>query len=232
MDEREIEKQKERKARAAAIIVILIAAGLVFCAVYADGLKRLATDPAFARDWIRARQPYGALVYCLASIVQIFVAVIPGEPLELAAGYAFGALPGTLLCLLAEGIGSVLVLTLVRRYGHRIARLFFSEEKLESLSFLHYSPKRLLLFAVIFIMPGTPKDLLCYFGGLTDIELAKLFIICSVGRIPAVVTSTLGGGAIGDERYVLAVAVFAVTAVLSVAGIAAYNVIRHRHDSR
>ena len=184
------------------------------------------------RSWFRAHEPYGALVYCLVTVVQILLAFLPGEPLELAAGYAFGAVKGSLLCLLAEGIGSILVLLLVRRFGPGLVRLFFSEEQLERLKFLHYSPKRLLLFAIIFMVPGTPKDLLCYFAGLTDIDLVKLIIICTVGRIPSVVTSTLGGSAIGDRSYVFAIAVFAVTAVLSVAGIAVYNHICAKHGNK
>lgn len=232
MDAREIEKKKTRKALAAAVLILLTAAVLVFCAVYSDSIKRVATDPAYVRAWFRAHEPYGALVYCLVTIVQILLAFLPGEPLELAAGYAFGAVKGSLLCLLAEGIGSVLVLLLVRRFGPSLVRLFFSDEQLERLKFLHYSPKRLLLFAIIFMMPGTPKDLLCYFAGLTDIDINKLIIICTVGRIPSILTSTLGGNAIGDQRYVFAVAVFAVTALLSVAGIAFYNYICSKHEQK
>ena len=232
MDSREIEKKKTRKVLAAAVLILMTAAVLVFCAVCADDIKRIATDPAYVRAWFRTHEPYGTLVYCLVTVVQILLAFLPGEPLELAAGYAFGAVKGSLLCLLVEGTGSVLVLLLVRRFGPGLVRLFFSEEQLERLKFLHYSPKRLLLFAIIFMMPGTPKDLLCYFAGLTDIDINKLIIICTVGRIPSIVTSVLGGNAIGDQRYVFAAAVFAVTAILSVAGITIYNDICARHGNR
>ena len=229
MDSREVEKRKERKAAAAAIAFMAIAVGLTFCVLYFGSLKRMAKDPVYAREWFMSHHPYGGLVYCLLAIVQIFAAFIPGEPLELAAGYAFGSVQGTLVCLLAEAIGSVIVLLLVRRFGLPVVRLFFSDEQLERLKFLHYSPKRLLLFAIIFMMPGTPKDLLCYFAGLTDIDMTKLIIICTLGRIPSVVTSTLGGNAIGDRKYLFAVVVFAVTAALSLAGIAVYNRICAKH---
>ena len=231
MDAREVEKQKnDRKAKAAAVIILVAAIGLTFCVLYSGSLKRMATDPVYAREWFSSHHPYSALVYCLLTIVQIFAAFIPGEPLELAAGYAFGTVKGSLLCLLAEGAGSVIVLLLVRKFGPSVVRLFFTDEQLDKLKFLHYSPKRLLLFAIIFMMPGTPKDLLCYFAGLTDIDLTKLIIICTLGRIPSVVTSTLGGSAIGDRKYLFAVIVFAVTAALSLAGIAIYNHICAKHE--
>ena len=229
MDPREVEKRNERKVKAAALIFLVIAVGLTFCIVYFDSLKRMGTDPAYAREWFASRQPYGAVVYVILQALQIIFVVVPGEPFELAAGYAFGAVNGSLLCLLGESIGSVAVLLAVRKFGRKIALLFFPEERLDRLKFLHYSPKRLFIFAVIFMLPASPKALLCYFAGLTDIDIHKLLIICTLGRIPAIVTSTISGSALGDQRYLFAVVVILITAVLSAASIAVYNYICERH---
>jgi uncharacterized membrane protein YdjX (TVP38/TMEM64 family) len=224
------EKLAERKAALSAVLVCLAAMGIVFFIMYKEQVIRMMTDPKYARDLIRSVQPYGALVYVAVQAVQIIIVVIPGEPLELAAGYAFGAVTGSLLCLLGESLGSIAVLLMVRRFGHTIALHFFSEEKLERLKFLHYSPKKLLIFSIIFILPGSPKALLCYFAGLTDIDIHKLMIICTLGRIPAIVTSTIGGNAIGEKQYVLAAVLFLITAALSAASIAIYNYICERHN--
>lgn len=222
-------KQAERKAALSAFLVCLAAVAVVLFILYREQVIRMMTDPKYARDLIRSVQPYGALVYVAVQAIQIIIVVIPGEPLELAAGYAFGAVTGSLLCLLGESIGSIIVLLLVRRYGHSIALHFFSQERLDKLKFLHYSPKKLLIFSIIFILPGSPKALLCYFAGLTDIDIHKLMIICTLGRIPAIVTSTIGGNAIGEKQYVLAAVLFLVTAALSAASIALYNYICERH---
>ena len=42
------------------------------------------------------------------------------------------------------------------------------------------------------MIPGTPKDLLCYFAGLTDMKFPVFLLICSLGRLPSLVTSTIG----------------------------------------
>ena len=83
---------------------------------------------------------------------------------------------------------------------------------------------------VIFILPGTPKDLLCYFAGITDIKLWKLILICSLGRIPAIVTSTLGGDALGTKSYILAIIVFASTVAVSLGGALIYKIISKKHN--
>ena len=61
----------------------------------------------------------------------------------------------------------------VRRFGRELVEVFFPKEKIESLRFLQSSPKRDLLFWIVFVVPGTPKDLLCYFAGLTDLSWGK-----------------------------------------------------------
>lgn len=88
-----------------------------------------------------------------------------------------------------------------------LVEVFFPEEKLKKLKFLKTTPKRDMIFFIIFMIPGTPKDLLCYFTGLTDIKFSLWLLICSLGRLPSIITSTVGGDALGTSNYWFAVAV-------------------------
>lgn len=85
---------------------------------------------------------------------------------------------------------------------------------------------------MIFMIPGTPKDLLCYFAGLTDIKFPVFLLVCSLGRLPSVVTSTVGGDALGTQDYLFAVVVFLVTFLISVGGLLCYRQICKRHNTR
>ena len=120
-------------------------------------------------------------------------------------------------------MGSVCVFLLVRRFGQRLAEIFFSPEKLRSVRFLQASPKRDLLFLIVFMLPGTPKDLLCYFAGLTNIRFPVWLLICSLGRLPSIVTSTIGGNALGTKNYWGAILVFVITLAISAAGLLFYD---------
>ncbi|MFQ9051930.1 MAG: VTT domain-containing protein [Oscillospiraceae bacterium] len=102
-------------------------------------------------------RPAGHGRLCGHGVLQVVVAVIPGEPLEISGGYAFGALRGSVLCLLGGVLGSVAVFALVRRFGRELVEIFFPREKLEKLKFLQSSPKRDALFWLIFTVPGTPR---------------------------------------------------------------------------
>lgn len=158
-------------------------------------------------------------------ILQIVVAVIPGEPLEIAAGYAFGAVEGTLLCMLGAFIGRVAVFLLVRRFGTRAVEVFFPLEKLNELKFLQNKRRMTLWVFFLFFLPGTPKDVLCYIVGLTDLPLRSWLIISAIAPFPSIVTSTIGGDALGMGNYTFAIIVFAVTLIISGLGLLAYRVI-------
>ena len=207
------------------LLAAVIGLGMLtlLCLLIGRPLLHYAAEPEAFRLWVEQHGLLGPLAYMLMVIVQVIVAMIPGEPLEILGGYAFGAVEGTLLCLLGGTIGSVIVFALVRHFGMKLVDAFFSREKLREIRFLQRSSRRNYLFLLIFMIPGTPKDLLCYFAGLTDMKWPELVLICSLGRLPSVITSTVGGNALGEESYVLAIVVFAVTLGISMAGLMIYN---------
>ena len=211
--------------------LIAVSALLLAAATWLIGrpLIRFASEPEAFRAWVQSRGVWGVFCYMGMVIVQVLLAFIPGEPFELAAGYAFGALWGTVYAAVAAAVGSLLVFLLVRRFGLRLVTLFFPAEKLQKLRFLQTTPKRTLLLLIIFMLPGTPKDLLCYYAGLTDLPFGVWLVICLFGRLPSIVTSTVGGHALGSRNYLTAAVVFAVTLLISLAGLLIYDRICRQH---
>ena len=123
------------------------------------------------------------------------------------------------------------VFALVRRWGRGLVEVFFPADKLEKLHFLlRTSPKRTALLWLIFTVPGTPKDLLCYFAGLTDLPWRTWLLIATVGRLPSIVTSTVGGSALGEQNYRAAVIAFAIALAVAGAGYLIYRAVCRRHE--
>ena len=162
----------------------------------------------------------------------MIVALIPGEPLEIAAGYAFGSVEGTVLTLAGIAIGSTLVFLFVRIFGICLVQVFFPLEKIHSLRLLQNSKRFHTILFIIMFIPGTPKDLISYFVGLTEMKLGHWILLTSVARIPSVVTSTVGGNALGEEKYLFAALVFAVTVAVSLLGFFVYNRITKRRQQK
>lgn len=215
------EKQKKWIAGGGIVIFVLLSAAV--CWFVGRPLVQFVSEPERFRSWVDSHGVWGRLAFVGMVVLQVVVAFIPGEPLEIGAGYAFGALEGTLLCIAGTTLGGLLVFWFVRRCGIRAVEVFIPREKIEGLRFLQ-NTRRVCLFTVIaFLLPGTPKDALSYCVGLTRIKLLHWLLITSLCRIPSVVTSTIGGDALGTGRLPLAAWVFAATVCVSLAGLYLYK---------
>lgn len=221
--------EKKKKWIAAGLLALLIVITAAAWRFVSARLMGFLADPDSLREWVEKQGWYSRLTFMGMVIFQVILAFLPGEPFEIAAGYAFGAVEGTILSIAGAAIGSIITFWLVRRFGMRLVRAFFSEEKINSVKFLKTSNARNFLFLVIYMIPGTPKDLLGYFAGLTDLPFPVFCLICTLGRIPSVVTSTVGGDALGTRSYEAAVIVFASTLAISALGLALYNRICRKH---
>lgn len=197
---------------------------LALLAIFVGGpLIRTLGDPASFREWIDSRGALGRVLFVGVIILQVVVAFIPAEPLELAAGYAFGAVWGTLLVWIGLVIGTTIVFLFVRKIGVKAVEVFFPREKIDSVKYLNNEKALGATAFILFLIPGTPKDLLSYVAGLTKIRLLPWILLTSVARIPSILTSTISGNALELGRYWLAAIVFAATALASGVGILLYR---------
>lgn len=210
-------------------IFVLLSAAVAW--LIGKPLLQFVSEPDKFRQWVDSHGLLGPLAFLGMMLLQVFVAVIPGEPLEIGAGYAFGAVEGTLLCILGAAIGSTLVFLFVRRFGVRAVEVFISREKIHSLRFLQNTRRVHLFLLVAFLLPGTPKDVLCYVAGLTTLKLGPFILISSICRLPSIVTSTIGGSALGSGQWGMAAIVFAATLVISAIGLWIYKrILRLREE--
>ena len=209
-------------------IVSLVTLGLFVLALLTIALcfkpiLAAVTDGEQFKAWVSQQGIWGVLAFLGVQILQVVVAFIPGEAVEIAAGYAFGPIWGAAFCLLGSAAGSVIIYGLTRRFGARLTEAFISREKLCSLKFIADSRRQNLLVFVLFFIPGTPKDVITYFIGLTPMRLRAFLAISTIARIPSVISSTIGGHALGSQNFVFAAVVFAVTGAVSLAGILLYQ---------
>jgi len=207
-------------------ILILFLLTLFFTQILAPYLHSAAELRAFldGYGW------KGRFILLGLQCLQIVVALIPGEILELGAGYAYGAVEGTLICLAGVAISSSLIFLLVKKLGSPMVELFISREKISQLRFINSSNKLKRLVFVMFLIPGTPKDVLTYFVGLTQMRLPQFLILSLIARIPSVVSSTICGQMLGDKDYVTACIVYAITGAISVLGYCLYSCILKRRE--
>ena len=89
-------KKKLFGVLAIAVFVLFFAVVFVFVG---NPLIRFLHEPERFRQWVSDAGIWGKLCFIGMVILQVVVAIIPGEPFEIGAGYAFGFWEGTLLSL-------------------------------------------------------------------------------------------------------------------------------------
>ena len=228
--ERSLTDRQKKWIAGTGVFLFLVLSALV-CWFAGRPLIRFVREPERFQAWVDAQGVRAPLLFVGMVVLQIVVAIIPGEPLEIAAGYAFGALEGTLLCLIGALVGRVAVFLLVRRFGVRAVEVFFPLEKVQSLRFLQNEKKLTFWVFFLFFLPGTPKDVLCYIVGLTKLPLRSWIINSTIAPIPTIITSTIGGSALGMGRYTFAAAVFGATLAISAAGLLVYRRVSRRNET-
>lgn len=215
--------EKRKKIISAAAIILFV----LFCAVVGWFIGRpivqFVSEPQRFRGWVDAHGLWGKIAFVLMTMFQVIIAFVPGEPLEIGAGYAFGAIEGTLLCIIGITLGSMVVFGLVRKFGIKLVEVFFTFEKIKTAKFLQNKKRVAALVFLMFFLPGTPKDLLTYFVGITEIKIKHFIMIATFARLPSVITSTIGGSLLGVQKYAFAIIVFAITLIISIIGWLVYN---------
>lgn len=211
------------------VISIMVMAGLTIG--LGKPILNFIEDPDSLAIWIESAGIWGPIIFMLLNTLQVLLAIIPGGPFEVAAGALFGPWIGTIMCDIAMSAGGVITFLFVRKFGIKFIELFTTREKIESVKFLHSNNKSTTLLFLFFLLPGTPKDLMCYVVGLTDIKLSTWIIINIVGRFPAILLSALGGSALGEQRYEIFIAAFAIIIVLYFLGSYLYKKLNHSHHS-
>ena len=221
-----------KKTKASLLLSVISAVFLALTVLGVWLMREYLADPELVRKAIGEHYFAGALAMILICAAQVVVALIPGEVVEIAAGYVFGSWMGSLLCLAGIVLGSCTTILLVRRFGSKLVYAFYPKEKIDALPIIRDPAKRNLLTFILFVIPGTPKDLFTYAIGLTDMSIPLYILLTTAARFPSVILSTLSGSAVGDENYGKAIVFVIITAAVSGIGILIYQIFSKKHAQR
>lgn len=225
---KDIAKEKLiKRKKIIAIISVLIVLMLALFLTYFIGIRfmKFSSKTEDFRDFIQGYGAYGVFVAIGLQVLQVFIALIPGEVVEIGVGYVYGWFYGTLICLLGVSIGSSLIFLLVKKFGMRILELFVSAEKINELKFINTETKLKRVTFLLFFIPGTPKDLITWFVGLTPMNIGQFLTITLFARIPSIVSSAIGGNLISNGEYLKSVILFVVLAIISLICLKLYTMI-------
>lgn len=144
---RRILRRRVLLALAASVAILATA-----CWEYLPGILAWLADPQAVRSFVADHSVISRLVMLGINVTQIFLAFLPGRPVELASGYAFGFWEGTALCLVASGLATSAIYWATRRWGWSLVGLFFDRSLLDRFSWLNNAKRLELVMLVIFLI--------------------------------------------------------------------------------
>jgi uncharacterized membrane protein YdjX (TVP38/TMEM64 family) len=136
----------------------------------------------------------------LVQILQVVIAPIPGGAVEFIGGYLFGVRGGFLYSMIGLILGSWIAFSLARIFEKLAVEKFVSSETRQKFDYL-IGHEGVILSFLLFLIPGFPKDALCYILGLTPMHLGIFLVISTVGRVPGTLMACLQGGKAFDYQY-------------------------------
>lgn len=213
--------EKTKKILKIAAFIAVAAAFIVLTVILTP--KLLALRDASVREALKKRIDMlgvpGVSIMFILQVLQVVVALLPGEPVELFMGFLYGTFGGLAICEAGIAAGTVLVFGAARLFGKNYIKKISEAAKYKKLAFLRDPVRLEAMLFILFLIPGAPKDILIYFAPLTGIGPARFIAISCVARIPSIISSTYVGANLSEGNFALSAAVFAATALLGLAGI-------------
>ncbi len=212
--------------------VIAITVFLLLAIIVSRPLLKIVGDHEAFAEYISSKKIAGVIIFSALNIVQVIFAIIPAGPFEIVAGYAFGIVRGTIICDIAVTIGSIFVFIMVRKLGTKFTSFLISFNKLQEVKFLQDVKKLTLVLLLIFLIPGSPKDVITYAAGFTKIPFKNWIFVNVIGRIPGILLTVISGSALGEKKYKIAIIMWSVTFILYIIGAIIYNKYSKNNQSK
>lgn len=182
------------------LLLLLVGLALVGYLLYATGLVKLFLNKEYLLDFINRHRPYAALVFIGLQTAQVVIAPVPGELTGFAGGLIFGTAWGVVYSTIGLTLGSWLAFSLARLLGRPLVERVVKAETIARYDYVMQHKGRLLAF-IMFLIPGFPKDYLCYMLGVGHMRLRDFLLIVTVGRMLGTSLLTLAGSYFESQRY-------------------------------
>ena len=182
--------------------------------------------------FLQSLGPYSPAVFVLLQVLQVVAAPFPGELTGVAGGYVYGETFGFILSAVGLTLGSWMAFELASILGRPFVERFVRLEVLHKFDFLTTNTGATICF-LLFLIPGFPKDYLCYLLGLSRMKLATFLLVSIIGRMPGTYLLTVQGAKFRSEEYYDVIIFGVVSAVIVVAAYLyrnkIYDWVKHKH---
>ena len=176
----------------------------------------IVSNPESFQIWLNQFGIWDEAVFVALRAMQTMVKFIPAEPVEIASGYLWGLVKGTICCLTGNLLGTLVILFLIDRFGNQVVDAFVSKKHQDMLYSIKNSNNTYFLTFMIYLIPGMPKDIFIYMAGLLKLKRLPYLMISLIARIPSVASSVICGVLAFQQEYALAVIILVISFIITI----------------
>jgi uncharacterized membrane protein YdjX (TVP38/TMEM64 family) len=180
------------------LLLILIILGTYLFLHYDFYVTFIYKEKAIA--FIKSFHPYDEAAFIFLQILQVVIAPIPGEVTGIIGGYLYGPIPGTIYSTIGLTVGSWLAFALARTFGLPLVEKAVKPDIIQKYDYLMTHQGVFIAF-ILFLIPGFPKDYLCYLIGLSHMKTATFLIISTFGRLFGTTLLSVSGSYVRNNQY-------------------------------
>lgn len=179
---------------------IVIVFSFAMYLLYIWGVFNFFMDKQRMLSFIRQHRTYAAFIFIGLQVLQVVAAPIPGEVTGFVGGILFGTFWGVIYSTIGLTIGSWIAFIMARLVGRPLVEKLVKPETIKSYDYI-MKHKGMFLAFLMFLIPGFPKDYLCYLLGMGHMRQRNFLIVSTLGRLLGTTLLTLGGTFFRAERY-------------------------------
>ena len=212
-------KNKRKLMVASTVFLMLAALGLAAFLFSGDNiliLKKLF-DPSLeaeeVQDVLSGLGIRGHITVSILAMLQVVFTFLPAEPVQVAAGIAFGLPIGIACCMIGVFLGNTLLFFVYKIYGSRLDD--YLDEKLGfDIKRLSTSKRITLVIFILYFLPAIPYGMICLAAAAVRMKYPRYIIVTSLGALPSVFIGVGLGHVAISTSWLLSLIVFVVLLLL------------------
>ena len=175
---------------------------------------RLYLDRHFLKLTLRQWGIFAPVIFIALQAMQVIIAPIPGDVTGILGGYLFGEWLGLVYSTIGLALGSVTAFGAGRWLGAHYVRSLVSHDTWDKLGFIVEAEGAIVCF-IIYLIPGLPKDMVCYLFGISPMPLWVFVLVSTLGRIPGTWVLSAQGAQTAAGNYLHAILLTAVVVAIA-----------------
>ncbi|MBQ8718484.1 MAG: VTT domain-containing protein [Clostridia bacterium] len=157
----------------------------------------------------------GYITVAILSMLQVVVAFLPAEPVQLIAGLSFGFWQGLLCCAAGVFLGNLIIFVAYRVYGEKMRDYFFKNLHLDFEKAAVSDVLTVIIF-ILYFLPAIPYGMICFFAASAGMKYPRYAVVTFLGSLPSICIGVGLGHMTIVSGWVVSLSIFAVLLMLLV----------------